>query len=138
MFGFPNAKEAKQNKVSFYVYVNGKQAGPISEAEMRKLVNNGTITMETLVWKQGLEQWSQAQFVPSVNKFFLLKNDFQKEKKKENTSVTHRSIQSDMIVALTNLGFKSNTVKPLVDEILSAKPMITLEEGIKEALKILQ
>lgn len=138
MFGFPNQEKTKQNKISYFVYVNGKQAGPITEAEMRKLIINESVTAETLVWTQGMEQWAQAQFIPSVNKFFLLNKDPQKRTNKDNSPKLQNSRQSDIISALTGLGFKATTVKPVVMDILSSNPTISLEEGIKEALRILQ
>jgi uncharacterized RDD family membrane protein YckC len=36
---------------------NGQQAGPVSEDELRRLVQDGRITDDTLVWRDGMANW---------------------------------------------------------------------------------
>ncbi len=38
----------------------GTQAGPHSEEEIRNLISSGTISRETLVWHQGMNDWTAA------------------------------------------------------------------------------
>lgn len=40
----------------FYV-VNGAQQGPVDEATLQQLAAGGTITPETLVWREGMSDW---------------------------------------------------------------------------------
>lgn len=59
-------------QTEYYIVVDGSQAGPMSDAEMTRLIENGTLTQETLVWSRGMTGWMQAGAVPAVRKLFLL------------------------------------------------------------------
>ncbi len=48
-----------------YVALNGQQAGPFGEEEIKNLITKGEMTQETLVWKQGMADWTKAQDVLS-------------------------------------------------------------------------
>lgn len=50
----------------YYVDQNGRQQGPFS---VSSLMQKG-ITGETLVWKAGMEDWTQAKFVPELSAIF--------------------------------------------------------------------
>lgn len=41
----------------WYYAANGEQAGPVEETELKQLSEKGTITPETLVWKEGMADW---------------------------------------------------------------------------------
>jgi hypothetical protein len=43
--------------MNWFYEAGGKQQGPISEAELDRLVAAGTITPATLVWREGLPDW---------------------------------------------------------------------------------
>lgn len=45
---------------SFYVALNGQQAGPFDKNTLKQMATNGQITRETLVWKNGMSDWEQA------------------------------------------------------------------------------
>ena len=64
----PPTKEQSQ----VYIAVDGTQAGPFSDEELVKLVQNDLLVPETLVWKTGMSAWTPAAQVPEVNKFFFL------------------------------------------------------------------
>lgn len=64
----PPTKEQGQ----VYIAVDGTQAGPFSDEELMKLVQNDLLSPETLVWKTGMSTWSPAAQVPEVNKLFFL------------------------------------------------------------------
>ena len=64
----PPIKEQSQT----YLAVDGTQAGPFSDEELVKLVQNDLLTPETLVWKAGMNAWTPAVQVPEVNKLFFL------------------------------------------------------------------
>ncbi len=56
--------------IQFYAMVNGQQAGPFNEQTLMQMVQNKSITKETLVWKQGMPQWTQAGQVPEMANLF--------------------------------------------------------------------
>lgn len=41
----------------WYYVEDGQQAGPISESEFEAIVASGRVSPETLVWKEGMENW---------------------------------------------------------------------------------
>lgn len=61
-----------QNGLQIYASINGSQAGPFSEPELITLIQKGMITKDTLIWKQGMSSWGQANQVPEVGKLLLL------------------------------------------------------------------
>jgi len=56
----------------FFLVVGQSQAGPFSEEELAKLVDNELISSETLVWKEGMPAWQPASQVPEVNKLLIM------------------------------------------------------------------
>ena len=45
---------------AFFVAVDGKQVGPFDAGGLQKLLASGQLQRETLVWRNGLAQWTQA------------------------------------------------------------------------------
>ena len=43
--------------MDWYYANGGKQNGPVSQETFQSLVDNGTITVNTLVWRQGMVNW---------------------------------------------------------------------------------
>lgn len=137
-FCFNKSKESSKLQKVFYVYVNGKQAGPMSESELKVLVKNGSVSSDTLVWTPQLEQWTQAQYVPPVNKLLLLT---------QKTEITHLSampqreinpIRADLVNAIIGLGFKKNEAIAAIDKVIDSQSSVSLENAIKEVLKLLR
>lgn len=58
-------------QVSYFVYLNNKQAGPFAESQIRQMVQIGQITPETYVWKQGMSQWAMAKDTDLNNLFSI-------------------------------------------------------------------
>lgn len=56
--------------VTFFAVVNGAQAGPYDINTLKQLAANGTITKETLVWKDGMANWAAAGQVPEFTQVF--------------------------------------------------------------------
>lgn len=56
----------------YYASLDGKQAGPFSETEIVRLINDKKITRETLVWHQGMNQWKPAGDVPEILRIIAL------------------------------------------------------------------
>lgn len=50
----------KMPMVQYMVGINGQQAGPYNWQQLQQLVQQGQITQQTYVWKQGMEQWDFA------------------------------------------------------------------------------
>lgn len=57
---------------NFYVVYDEKLAGPLSVADMEKLIKNKKIENKTLCWRPGLNSWKFAEDIPQVNKLLLL------------------------------------------------------------------
>jgi membrane protease subunit (stomatin/prohibitin family) len=52
----PSAEEP----AAYYVGKNGKQAGPFDRAAILGYIAKGSISRDTLLWRQGLKEWQQA------------------------------------------------------------------------------
>ena len=56
--------------VGYYVAIDGKQKGPYDISALVKMKEKGTFTSDTLVWKEGMENWIRAEEVEEVSKLF--------------------------------------------------------------------
>ncbi len=56
--------------VQFYAAIGGQQAGPFDLAALQQRVQAGQITRDTLVWKQGMANWTAAGQVPDLGSLF--------------------------------------------------------------------
>lgn len=61
-----------QTEAATYMVVNNAQAGPFTDGELIKLIQNELLKADTLVWKAGMANWAPASQVPEVNKYFIL------------------------------------------------------------------
>src|SRR5690349_18935663 len=43
--------------MSWYYATAGQQTGPVNEDELQSLVQQGVVTSETLVWREGMANW---------------------------------------------------------------------------------
>lgn len=57
-------------KVQYHVAVNGQATGPYDLAALAQLITSGVLTKDTLVWKNGMENWDKAENQPDINAFF--------------------------------------------------------------------
>lgn len=55
-----------------YAGIDGKAAGPFTEAEFRELVTSGKVNKNTLVWQPGQRGWQAVENVPSVLRIIAL------------------------------------------------------------------
>ncbi len=46
--------------IQYFVVVNGQQSGPFNMQQLQQLVMNGQLQANTLVWKQGMQNWEEA------------------------------------------------------------------------------
>ncbi len=56
--------------VMFYVAVNGQQTGPFDIATLTQQAQSGQLTKESLVWRDGMAAWTQAQQVAELQNLF--------------------------------------------------------------------
>jgi membrane protease subunit (stomatin/prohibitin family) len=56
--------------VKYFVAVNGQQTGPFEMATLQSMANSGSLTRETMVWKEGMAAWSAASSVPELSTLF--------------------------------------------------------------------
>lgn len=54
----------------YYVVLNGQSTGPYNKDLLAQLVSTGTVTKDSLIWKQGMEAWEKAEFVKEMAVFF--------------------------------------------------------------------
>ncbi len=57
----------------WYAAIDGHLAGPLSERDMRQLIERDILVDDTLLWRPGMTAWTQAVDIPEVNKELLLK-----------------------------------------------------------------
>ena len=50
----------------WYFSENGQQQGPVSLAELQAMIRSGRLTIDSLVWRQGMSDWMPVQGVPEL------------------------------------------------------------------------
>jgi hypothetical protein len=55
---------------SYFVALNGQQQGPHSLQVIQQMVQQGSVTRDTLVWKQGMPAWTKASEAADLNSLF--------------------------------------------------------------------
>lgn len=56
--------------VQYHVSMNGAQAGPFNMQQLKQMVQNGQLTKQTYVWKQGMANWDSAGNVQELALLF--------------------------------------------------------------------
>jgi membrane protease subunit (stomatin/prohibitin family) len=54
----------------YHIAVNGQQQGPYTEQTIQQMIQQGSITRDTLIWKQGMSAWAKAGEATDVKVFF--------------------------------------------------------------------
>lgn len=71
----PNAQQAAIPPpipaISYYVAVNGQAQGAFTIEVLKQMSQNGQLAKETLVWKQGMENWEKAGTVEELKNIFV-------------------------------------------------------------------
>src|SRR5580700_2531636 len=52
----------------FYLHIDGEQRGPYTVPQIDHLLNSGLIEVETLFWREGLEQWQPVTNLVALRK----------------------------------------------------------------------
>lgn len=55
---------------NYYVVVDGQQTGPFDAMTLKQQIQSGRLTPQSLVWTEGMAEWSSATDVPDVAKLF--------------------------------------------------------------------
>lgn len=63
---------APTQPLSVFVAQNGQQTGPFDRAGLTAMVQNGSLTAATLVWQQGMADWTPASAVASLQGLFVV------------------------------------------------------------------
>ena len=58
------------NALKLFVAVNGAQQGPYDMATVQGMIQRGEIIPDSLVWKEGMANWSAAKDVPEIGGLF--------------------------------------------------------------------
>jgi hypothetical protein len=61
----PPPKPAKGRKQWFYEE-GGKQRGPVSWAELKRMAADGELSPEDRVWGEGMAAWKEARLIPNL------------------------------------------------------------------------
>ncbi len=56
--------------VQFFAALGGQQAGPFDMAALKQHVQSGQLTRQTLVWRQGMANWTAAEQVDELKGLF--------------------------------------------------------------------
>jgi hypothetical protein len=54
----------------YFVALDGKQAGPFGAEALKEQIAAGRLTRDTLVWAEGMAEWTAASDVDAVAKLF--------------------------------------------------------------------
>ncbi len=55
---------------SFFVLINNEQLGPFDLTQLAQMAQQGQLTRDIMVWKQGMAQWQKAGEVPDMTSVF--------------------------------------------------------------------
>jgi hypothetical protein len=58
--------------MDWYYALNGKQQGPVSDAQIRELIQRGVLRAADLVWCQNMAAWAKVQETPALAQFLLI------------------------------------------------------------------
>ena len=53
--------------MQWYYAIDGERFGPVTHSELERLVQAGTIVADTLIWRQGMNEWQTLAAVCAVN-----------------------------------------------------------------------
>lgn len=56
--------------VQFYVAIDGVQTGPFTLKTLRNMAEEGTLTENSLVWKEGMDSWEEARNTADLEELF--------------------------------------------------------------------
>ncbi|MBW8016517.1 MAG: SPFH domain-containing protein [Planctomycetes bacterium] len=66
----PTAPPPLPQAAAFHIAISGQQSGPFDMKSLGEFVTGGQVKADTLVWKQGMAQWTAAGQVPELSSLF--------------------------------------------------------------------
>jgi len=57
---------------TYHVVVNGQAAGPFNIQVLTQMASNGQLTVDSLVWKNGMAEWVKAGTVDELKGLFVV------------------------------------------------------------------
>jgi membrane protease subunit (stomatin/prohibitin family) len=54
----------------YFVAANGQQTGPFTEQVLGQMIQQGTLKKDSMIWKNGMAAWANADQVPELGKLF--------------------------------------------------------------------
>lgn len=58
----------KKEECQYVLALNGEQKGPFTIAQLNEMLRQGTITVESLVWRSGMSNWLMIKDCPDIIK----------------------------------------------------------------------
>ena len=58
------------HKASYFVAINGQQAGPFDVSMLPDKISSGAVNRDTMVWTTGMASWTPAGLVPELSSLF--------------------------------------------------------------------
>jgi membrane protease subunit (stomatin/prohibitin family) len=68
--GSNSAPPPLPTSAQYYIAINGQQQGPFDVAALAAKAKDGTLTRQTLAWKQGMASWTPAETVADLSSVF--------------------------------------------------------------------
>ena len=65
-----NSVPPKVPTSTYFVAKDGNPTGPYEISQLATLIASGEFTKESLVWKQGMQEWQKAETITELNKLF--------------------------------------------------------------------
>ncbi len=56
--------------IKYFVAIDGKAQGPFDIETLKSMISNGTFTMNSLVWKEGMAAWQEANTISELSSIF--------------------------------------------------------------------
>ncbi|MBN2694805.1 zinc-ribbon domain-containing protein [bacterium] len=126
----PVSQNAPVIKKEWYIYLKNEQSGPHSFEEIRKFSETGELNFSTLVWRNGMSDWMQAQFIPELKN--LIKLPIRTPERRANQSQKLKQLY-DMSKSSSENSFDSNEkMESFSDEMEEMEPEEMSEEEVEE------
>jgi len=71
----------------FYMLINDAQYGPYNIAQLSQMQKSGQLTLNTLIWTEGMEQWTEIHYCPELSTIFDVENNGNNYKTMNNNKI---------------------------------------------------
>jgi len=59
-------------QATYYVAIDGRQTGPLNDAELTRLIMEKQVNKDTLAWMPGMAAWEPIEKIPAILKIIAL------------------------------------------------------------------